>query len=62
MNKIKRLNVNDQNFMNLLKKALDRDSESDKEIFDSVASIIQDVKSRGDSAILEYTKRLISMM
>ena len=56
MNKIKRLNVNDQNFMNLIKKALDRDSESDKEIFDSVASIIQDVKSRGDSAILEYTK------
>ena len=49
MDKINRLNANDQNFMNLLKKALDRDSESDKEIFESVASIIRDVKNRGDS-------------
>ena len=57
MDKINRLNANDQNFMDLLKKALDRDSESDEKISESVASIIRDVKSRGDSAILEYTKR-----
>lgn len=56
MDKIKRLNINDQNFLNLLKKSLDRDSESNKKIFESVASIIKDVKSRGDSAVLEYTK------
>ena len=44
MDKIKRLDAKDQDFPNLLEKALHRDHESDDKIFDAVASIIKDVK------------------
>ena len=57
MDKIKRLDAKDQDFPNLLEKALHRDHESDDKIFDAVASIIKDVKIRRDSAVLEYTKK-----
>ena len=52
---IQRLNSSDADFWSKLNKRLAWDSSSDKVIFDTVNSILSDVKNRGDSAVIEYT-------
>ncbi len=52
---IQRLNSSDADFWSKLNKRLAWDSSSDKVIFDTVNSILSDVKNHGDSAVIEYT-------
>ena len=55
---IKQLNFSDTNFSEELNKALAWDSISDAAVQDSVASILSDVKTRGDKAVVEWTNKL----
>ena len=57
MNRIRRLDINQKRFFELLKETLDRDIKNEENISDSVAQIIRDVKVNGDSAVLFYTKK-----
>ncbi|MGK0273579.1 MAG: histidinol dehydrogenase, partial [Cocleimonas sp.] len=58
---ILRLNSSDADFWNKLDKRLAWDSSSDKAIFDTVNSILADVKDHGDSAVIEYTNKFDRM-
>ena len=57
MNKIRRLNSQDEAFESQLETLLAWDSATDKSVVDTVENILADVKSRGDAAVLEYTAK-----
>ena len=52
---ITRLNSSDKNFQEKLEQLLAWESVSDDVVHQSVKSIIEDVRVRGDAAVLEYT-------
>lgn len=54
---IKRLNSSDSNFQSQLDDLLAWESVSDEAVFNTVKNILGDVRSRGDAAVLEYTKK-----
>ena len=51
------LDASDAGFRGQLDKLLDRSQQSQPEIESTVRSIVDDVRARGDAAVLEYTKR-----
>jgi len=51
------LNGSDAGFRAQLDKLLDRSQQSQPEIESTVRGIVDDVRARGDAAVLEYTKR-----
>jgi histidinol dehydrogenase len=55
--KIKRLNSSDANFKATLMASLSLPSADDNAIDVAVMGILADVKARGDTAVLDYTKR-----
>ena len=55
---IQRLNFRDTSFSAELEKALAWDSISDQSVQESVSQILQDVRSRGDAAVLDWTNKL----
>ena len=55
--KIQKLNTNDADFWSKLDDLLAWDSVSDQSVFDTVNGILNDVKKRGDDAVIEYTNR-----
>ena len=55
--KIKRLDSSDRKFQLELDKLLAWESVSNEAVFDTVNEILSAVKHRGDSALLEYSKR-----
>ncbi len=55
---IKQLDFSDTNFSEELNKALAWDSISDAAVQDSVSSILSDIKTRGDDAVVEWTNKL----
>jgi len=59
--KIKKLNIKDDDFWSDLDNLLAWDSVSDQQVFDTVNGILQDVKKRGDAAVIEYTNRFDGM-
>lgn len=59
--KIQKLNTNETDFWSKLDKRLAWDSASDQAIFDTVNGILQDVKTRGDAAVIEYTNKFDGM-
>ena len=59
--KIKKLNINDDDFWSDLDNVLAWDSVSDQQVFDTVNGILQDVKQRGDAAVIEYTNQFDGM-
>ncbi|MCL4113579.1 UNVERIFIED_CONTAM: hypothetical protein GTU68_001012 [Idotea baltica] len=58
---IQRLNSTDQDFWSQLKQRLAWDSNSDKSITATVESILEEVKTKGDSAVIEYTNQFDRM-
>ncbi len=58
---IQRLNSTDADFWSKLDTRLAWDSSSDKAIFDTVNGILADVKTQGDSAVIEYTNKFDRM-
>ena len=54
---IKRLNSSDSDFQSQLDALLAWESVSDDAVFNTVKNILSDVRSRGDAAVLEYTKK-----
>ena len=59
--KIQRLNSRDSEFWGQLEQRLAWDSCSDKAIFDTVNSILAEVKSDGDKAVIAYTNKFDRM-
>ena len=59
--KIQRLNSSDSEFWGQLEQRLAWDSSSDKAIFDTVNSILAEVKSDGDKAVIAYTNNFDRM-
>jgi len=57
MMEIRRLSTNDANFDADLKALLAFETAQDESVDAVVASILKDVKARGDAAVLEYTNR-----
>ena len=57
MTDIKQLNTRDENFWSQLDELLAWESVSDDQVFNTVNSILRDVKKRGDAAVVEYTNR-----
>ncbi|MFV9475485.1 histidinol dehydrogenase [Advenella sp. RU8] len=57
MSLINRLDANDVDFGLKLKTLLAFDASQDEQIEQSVAQILNDVRQRGDEAVLEYTQR-----
>jgi len=57
MIEIKRLNTESENFQQQLDAVLAWDASSDATVVETVKSILTDVKSRGDDAVLEYSRR-----
>ena len=55
--KINRLDSSDDNFDAELKRLLAWDSATDDAVFATVNEILRDVKSKGDEALLEYSRR-----
>jgi len=55
--KISRLDSSDNNFDVELKRLLAWDSATDDAVFATVNEILRDVKSKGDQALLEYSRR-----
>ncbi|MFC1560790.1 histidinol dehydrogenase, partial [Pseudomonadota bacterium] len=55
--KISRLNSSDDNFDAELKRLLAWDSATDDAVFATVNEILRAVKTRGDEALLEYSRR-----
>ena len=51
------LDTQDTDFDAQLAKLLDRDTEEDRTVEATVRSIIADIRSRGDAALMEYTAR-----
>jgi len=58
---IRQLNTGDSDFWSKLDALLAWESVSDQGVFDTVNGILKDVKTRGDSAIIEYTKKFDGM-
>jgi histidinol dehydrogenase len=58
---MKQLNSNDKAFWSDLDQLLAWESVSDQAVFDTVNGILKDVKSKGDSAVLEYTNKFDRM-
>ncbi|HHI92760.1 MAG TPA: histidinol dehydrogenase [Gammaproteobacteria bacterium] len=58
---IKRLNSSDASFWQDLDALLAWESVSDKAVNDTVTGIIDDIRSRGDTALVEYTNRFDRM-
>jgi len=54
---IKRLNSTDSHFQSQLDALLAWESVSDDGVFNTVKNILADVRSRGDAAVLEYTRK-----
>ena len=54
---IRTLNASDAGFRAQLDTLLDRSQQSQPEIESTVRGIVDDVRARGDAAVLEYTKR-----
>ena len=52
---ITRLDANEDGFSKALARKLDWASVSDQKVISSVTGIIEDVRTRGDEALLEYT-------
>ncbi len=59
--KIQKLNTNDTDFWSKLDDLLAWDSVSDQGVFDTVNGILNDVKKRGDQAVIEYTNQFDRM-
>ncbi len=57
MLKIKQLNTSDADFMSQLDELLAWEQSTDSEIVTTVSGILQDVRKRGDAALLEYTHK-----
>ena len=57
MPKLKRITTTDQNFATQLAEVLNRDSAAERNVDQQVADIIQDVRQRGDGALLELTAK-----
>ena len=55
--KIRKLDSSTENFQKSLHAVLAFEASEDEAIERSVAQILNDVKARGDAAVLEYTKR-----
>lgn len=55
--RINRLSTQDPNFQKKLDKLLQREILIEDEIISSVSSILDDVKRRGDKAVMEYTNK-----
>ena len=55
---IKQLDYSESDFQSELDKALAWDSISDQSVQESVSTIIADVRSRGDEAVVEWTNKL----
>ncbi len=55
--KISRLDSSDDNFDADLKRLLAWDSATDEAVFATVNEILRDVKTKGDEALLEYSRR-----
>ncbi|MEE9327522.1 MAG: histidinol dehydrogenase [Cocleimonas sp.] len=58
---MKQLNSNDKAFWSDLDQLLAWESVSDQTVFDTVNGILKDVKSKGDSAVIEYTNKFDRM-
>ena len=58
---IQRLNSSEDNFWQKLDQRLAWDSSSDKAIVETVEGILDDVKSHGDSSVIEYTNKFDRM-
>jgi len=56
--KIKRLDSNESGFSETLQNLLDWETGSDAAVVDTVSEILDSVKTRGDSALLEYSRDL----
>jgi len=54
---IKQLNTKQDDFWQQLDAVLAFDSVSDEQVFNTVNSILNDVKKRGDAAVVEYTNK-----
>jgi len=54
---IKRLDSREPRFYELLKSLLDWESESDEAVVNTVSDILNEIKTRGDSALLEFSRR-----
>ncbi|MCF6235850.1 MAG: histidinol dehydrogenase [Gammaproteobacteria bacterium] len=61
MMKIKRLNSKENTFWSQLDQLLAWDKASDDAVFQTVNGILNDVRQRGDSAVVEYTNRFDRM-
>ncbi|MEE9444465.1 MAG: histidinol dehydrogenase [Cocleimonas sp.] len=59
--KIQNLKTSDTDFWSKLDALLAWDSVSDQGVFDTVNGILQDVKARGDLAVIEYTNKFDNM-
>ena len=57
MTHIRQLHIQDENFWESLKTALEWDSVADSQVNQVVSDVLQDVRQRGDAAVLEYTNR-----
>jgi histidinol dehydrogenase len=55
--KIRRLNTDDRDFNRQLDSLIAFENTANRELESQVAAILEDVKSRGDAALLEYTAR-----
>lgn len=58
---IKQLNKQDTNFWQQLDQQLAWDSEMDDGVFSAVTSIINDIRKKGDTAVVEFTNRFDRM-
>lgn len=54
---IKQLSASDANFSDELRQLLSRDSAEAENVIDTVKQIINDVRERGDKAVLAYTQK-----
>ena len=61
MLEIKELNFSEAGFWKKMDALLAWDSVSDDQVFQTVSSILSDVKERGDTALIEYTNRFDRM-
>ena len=57
MVQIKKLNTQDSSFEAQLRQLIFFEAEENTEIEKTVAEILNDVKKRGDQAVIEYTKK-----
>jgi len=57
MSKIKRLDATQRNFNEELDKLLSRETDTGADVQQTVATIIDNIRKRGDAALCEYTKK-----